>query len=169
MGREQRVSRLTSATVRVSLREITDDNASAVRALRTTSAQEQFVSTVAYSLREAASEPEGNPWYRAIYADDQPVGFIMLAWNIIPHPPEINGPWYLWKLLLDHRHQRKGYGQEAVRQIVDLIRAEGATELMTSYVSGEGSPAGFYARLGFVPTGELNADGEIILRRPVEQ
>ena len=153
----------------VSLREISNDNAPSVRALRTTHEQEQFVSTVAYSLREAASEPEGNPWYRAIYAGDVPVGFIMLAWDVTPQPPEIIGPWYLWKLLIDHRHQGKGYGQEAVRQIVDLIRAEGATELLTSYVPGEGSPAGFYARLGFVPTGELNADGEIIVRRPARE
>lgn len=152
----------------ISLREITEGNAASVGALRTTPEQEQFVSTVAYSLREAASEPEGNPWYRAIYADEQPVGFIMLAWDVTPQPPEIIGPWYLWKLLIDHRHQGKGYGQEAVRLVVDLIGAEGANELLTSYVPGEGGPAGFFARLGFVPTGELNADGEVIVRRPVQ-
>lgn len=154
--------------MRVSLREISDDNEAAVRALRTTTGQEQFVSTVNYSLREAAEEPEGNPWYRAIYADDKPVGFVMLAWNVTPQPPEIIGPWYLWKLLVDHRHQGKGYGHAALDQITELVRAEGATELLTSYVPGEGSPAGFYARLGFVETGERNADGEIIVRRSLK-
>lgn len=154
--------------MRVSLREISDDNEAAVRALRTTAGQEQFVSTVNYSLREAAEEPEGNPWYRAIYADDKPVGFVMLAWNVTPQPPEIIGPWYLWKLLVDHRHQGKGYGHAALDQITELVRAEGATELLTSYVPGEGSPAGFYARLGFVETGERNADGEIIVRRSLK-
>lgn len=154
--------------MRVSLREISDDNEAAVRALRTTAGQEQFVSTVNYSLREAAEEPEGNPWYRAIYADDKPVGFVMLAWNVTPRPPEIIGPWYLWKLLVDHRHQGKGYGHAALDQITELVRAEGATELLTSYVPGEGSPAGFYARLGFVETGERNADGEIIVRRSLK-
>ncbi len=151
----------------VTLREINDDNAASVLALSTTSEQEQFVSTVAYSLREADSEPEGKPWYRAIYADEQPVGFIMLAWNVTPQPPDINGPWYLWKLLVDHRHQGKGYGREAVGQVLALIRAEGAIELLTSHVPGERGPAGFYARLGFLPTGELTPDGEILLRRPI--
>jgi RimJ/RimL family protein N-acetyltransferase len=61
-----------------------------------------------------------------------------------------------WKLLIDHRHQGKGYGREVVRQIVELVRDEGATELFTGHVPGEGGPAGFYARLGFVPTGELD-------------
>ena len=39
--------------VKITLREITEDNARAVLALRTTPAQERFVSTVAYSLQEA--------------------------------------------------------------------------------------------------------------------
>ena len=151
----------------ITLREITEDNAESVLALRSTPEQEQFVSTVAYSLTEARENPEGNPWFRAVYADERPVGFVMLSWDVEPRPPDINGPWFLWKLLIDHRHQRRGHGQEVVRQVVELVRDHGGTELLTSYVPGEGGPAGFYARLGFVPTGELDPDGEVLLRRPV--
>lgn len=77
---------------------------------------------------------------------------------------EIIGPWFLWKLLIDERHQRRGYGREALRRIVDIVRSEGATELLTSYTTGEGEPWPFYERFGFVPTGELDAEGEVILR-----
>lgn len=62
-----------------------------------------------------------------------------------------------------------GYGKEVVRQVVELVRAQNATELLTSYVPGEGGPAGFYSRLGFVPTGELDPEGEIILRLTVHE
>lgn len=148
----------------LTLREVTDANRAAVLALRTTPDQERFVSTVAYSLEEAARTPEGNPWFRAVYDGDQPVGFVMLSWDVVPQPPDINGPWFLWKLLIDHRHQHRGHGREVVGLVVDLIRAEGATELLTSHVPGEGGPAGFYAQLGFVPTGELDPEGEILLR-----
>ena len=148
----------------VTLREINDDNADAVRALRTTPEQERFVSTVADSLEEAEEHPEGRPWFRAVYDGDRPVGFVMLSWDVVPRPPDINGPWFLWKLLIDHRHQGRGYGREVVRQVVDLVRDQGGTELLTSHVPGEGGPAGFYARLGFVPRGDLDPDGEIILR-----
>ena len=151
----------------ITLREITAENEPAVRALRTTTEQERFVSTVDYSLREAERNPQDNPWYRAIYASEEPVGFVMVAWDIVPRPPHTNGPWFLWKLLVDQQHQGRGYGREAVRQVVDLIRAEGATELLTSYVPGEGSPAGFYEALGFVPRGDRDPDGEIILRLPL--
>ena len=153
--------------LKITLREITAENEQAVLALRTRPDQERFVSTVAYSLREAAANPHDNPWCRAVYADGVPVGFVMVAWDIVPQPPQTVGPWFLWKLLIDHRHQGKGYGQEVVRQVIDLIRAEGASELLTSYVPGEGDPFGFYTKLGFVPRGDRDPEGEIMLRRPL--
>jgi diamine N-acetyltransferase len=48
--------------------------------------------------------------------------------------------------------------------VVDLVHAHGATELVTSCVPGEEGPAGFYAGLGFVPRGDVEPDGEIIMR-----
>lgn len=153
--------------VMVTLRELTEDNLQAVLALRTRPDQERFVSTVAYSLQEAERHPNENPWLRAIYADEEPVGFVMVAWDFVPEPPHTDGPYFLWKLLIDHRHQGKGYGRQAVTQVIDLIRADGGTELITSYVPGEGNPFGFYEKLGFVPRGDLDPEGEIMLRRPL--
>jgi GNAT superfamily N-acetyltransferase len=149
----------------VSLRELTDANRDDVLALRLAPGQDQFVSTVAESLDEADGYPQASPWYRAVYADDEPVGFVMLSWDCVPQPPEIIGPWFLWKLLIDEDHQRRGYGREVVRQVVDLVRAEGGEELLTSYVAeGEGGPGPFYERLGFVPTGATDPHGEIVMR-----
>jgi RimJ/RimL family protein N-acetyltransferase len=70
----------------------------------------------------------------------------------------------LGKLLIGERHQGRGYGAEVVRLVAELMPAEGATELLTSYVPGDGGPAGFYERLGFVPTGDLDVNGEFIMR-----
>jgi GNAT superfamily N-acetyltransferase len=153
--------------VTISLREITDANIGTVEALRTTPGQERFVSSVVSSLQEASAVPQANPWFRAVYADEQPVGFVMLAWNVDPQPPGIIGPWFLWKLLIDHHHQRLGYGAQVVRQIVTLIRDQGAAELLTSYALGEGGPAGFYQALGFVPTGAVDEDGEVLATLPL--
>ena len=74
------------------------------------------------------------------------------------------GPWFLWKLLIDERYQGRGYGTEVVRQISELVRDEGAMELLTSYVPEDGGPAGFYERLGFAPAGDLDVNGEVIMR-----
>ena len=151
----------------VTLQEIAEEDLPAVLALTLAPGQERFVSSVAESLREAEEHPEGNPWFRAVCADGTPVGFVMLSWDIEPRPPDLNGPWFLWKLLIDSRHQGTGYGREVVEQVVELVRGQGGTEPLTSYVPGEGGPAGFYARLGFVPTGATDSRGEVILRRSV--
>lgn len=146
----------------VTLREITDANRDAVTALRVAPGQDRFVGGVEESIREAAETPEGAPWYRAIYAGDEPVGFVMLSWNVTPQPGII-GPWFLWRLLIDERFQGRGFGRGALRLVVELIRAEGATELLTSYQPGDGEPWPFYERFGFVPTGEVDGT-EVVLR-----
>ena len=77
----------------VRLREITDENRDAVCALRVRKHQRHFVASVATSLEDAADEPEENPWYRAVYAGDEPVGFVMLSL------PDTDGRYYLMPML----------------------------------------------------------------------
>jgi diamine N-acetyltransferase len=150
-------------TPRVHLREITEENHDAVCALAVREGQERFVASVARSLDDAAATPEAKPWYRAVYAGDEPVGFVMLSWNVPPGRPGVIGPYFLWRLLIDKRHQGRGFGREVLTQIVDLVHADGATELLTSYRPGDGEPWPFYRGFGFVPTGQID-DGEIVLR-----
>ncbi|GAA2836147.1 GNAT family N-acetyltransferase [Crossiella cryophila] len=150
-------------TARVRLVEITADNRDAVCALRVHPAQERLVASVAKSLDDAASTPEGEPWYRAVYAGDEPVGFVMLSWNVPPGRPGVIGPYFLWRLLIDAAHQGRGYGRAVLAQVVELVRADGGTELLTSHQQGEGNPGPFYLGLGFEPTGEVDED-EIVLR-----
>lgn len=147
----------------VRLVEITEENRDAVCALRVHPGQERFVASVARSLEQAASTPEGEPWYRAVYSADVPVGFVMLSWNVPPGRPGILGPYFLWRLLIDGRQQGRGFGRAVLALVVDLVRADGATELLTSYQPGEGGPGGFYRRFGFRPTGGVD-DGEVVLR-----
>jgi diamine N-acetyltransferase len=145
----------------VTLREITDENRAAVVALRVGPGPDQFVAGVAESIAEAVEVPEANPWYRAIYLGDEPAGFVMISWDVKP-TPGIIGPWFLWRLLVDARHQRRGIGQAALELVVELIRANGARELLTSYHPGDGEPWPFYEKFGFVPTGEID-NNEIVI------
>ena len=132
--------------------------------MRTTTAQELFASTVPSWLLEAEGNQQDNPWCRTVYAGEQPVGFVMVAWDIVAAPPDNDGPFLLGRKLIDH-HQGQDYGEQSVRQVINLVRAAGATELLTHYVEGGGNPFGFYTCLGFVPRGEPDPNGEIMLRR----
>ena len=61
----------------VTLREITSETVRAVTKLAVRPDQQGFVAPNAVSLSEALFSDEA--WYRAIYADEDLVGFVMLA------------------------------------------------------------------------------------------
>ena len=122
----------------VHLREITDDNRDAVRALRVRRRQERFVASVSTSLRDAARSPKANPWYRAVYCGEEPVGFVMLAWK--PRKGPYRGRHFLWRLLLDKRHQGRGIGRAVLTPVVDLGRGHAGPRPLASIEPRTGGP-----------------------------
>jgi diamine N-acetyltransferase len=118
---------------------------------------------VVKSLEDAATTPEAEPWYRAVYTGDEPVAFVMLSWDVPPGRPGILGPYFLWRLLVDWRHQGRGIGRAVLTEVVSLVRADGATALLTSHQPGDDGPGAFYRKFGFTPTGEID-HGEIVVR-----
>jgi diamine N-acetyltransferase len=88
----------------------------------------------------------------------------MISDNVPPPIDEdLIGPYYLWKLLIDHRFQRHGYGAATVDAVADYLAARpGASVLYTSCADGPGSPRGFYLRYGFTNTGRV-MQGENVL------
>jgi diamine N-acetyltransferase len=149
----------------IELREVDDlVREELVRAVVVADDQLRFVSSVEVSIAQAEEVPEANPWYRGVYDDGEPVGFVMIAWDVPPIEGLI-GPWFLWKLAIAHDRQRRGYGQAVVDAIVEIVRTHGGTELFTSYVDEPGGPGPFYARLGFVPAGEH--EGEVLVVKPL--
>jgi GNAT superfamily N-acetyltransferase len=147
----------------IAFREVGEKTLEAVLAVTLAPEQEPYVGSVAEALEEARDVPEGKPWFRAVFDGELAVGFVMLSWNVPPNPPEIIGPWYLWKLIVDHRYQGRGYGRAIIEKVVEIVRDEGAKTLFTSYALGPDNPGPFYQRVGFTPTGAVNIDGEIIV------
>lgn len=144
----------------VTLTPITESNRDELDALGVSRLQENFVRTVAESLIEAAEEPDARAIAWGIYADETPVGFVMIA-------DEVGGPEYiaqfLWRLFIDERYQRRGYGTATLDLIVEYFRSRpGITVMWTSAGEGAGSPIPFYERYGFVRAGEK--DNEALLR-----
>jgi len=151
------------STPRLRLREITPSNRTAVEALAVTAVQADYVTGVAESLIEAAETPDACPWYRAVYLDDTPVGFVMISDGITVMNPDYLGPYYLWRLLIDQRHQGQGHGSAALGLVVEHVRARpDARVLITSVGQGPASPIDFYLRQGFRATGEVH-QGELVL------
>ena len=143
----------------VSLVEVATVNVAPLTKLRTHKSQERFVATMAESFVDALFPEviDGAPvvpWLRGVFADGEPVGFVMLALRTEHHPEP-----YLWRLLIDRLHQRRGIGQRVLALVADECRKMGDESLVTSWSEGKGSPRPFYLANGFEPTGNL-IDGE---------
>jgi GNAT superfamily N-acetyltransferase len=148
-----------SAPQDVRLVPVTQENSATVRALRTHHSQRAFVAPMLDSfadalLPEVVDGAAVVPWLRAVEADGQVVGFVMVALTSPDHPEP-----YLWRLLIDRMHQRRGIGSLVVELIADECRAMGDRTMLTSWGEGKGSPKPFYLARGFVPTGRI-VDGE---------
>jgi len=156
----------------IELRDIlTDADREAALGLRVAAGQERFVASVEESFLDAEQYPEALARYWAAYDGDQIVGFTMISdgipEDVLEADPTLVGPYFLWRLLIDERQQRRGYGSAILDAVVDYVRSRDGTELLTSYTAGEGSPGPFYERYGFVPTDRV-VEGERVLRLALE-
>jgi RimJ/RimL family protein N-acetyltransferase len=137
-------------------------NIEAVCALDIAHSQRRFVRAISESIAHAAHPPEidgelVHPWYRAIEADGELAGFVMLAYRH-GHAPR------LWQLLVDQRHQRRGIATRAVGEVARHVGTHGGTWLEATFVDEPGGPEVFYGRLGFERTGTVEPDGAITCR-----
>jgi diamine N-acetyltransferase len=107
-----------------------------------------MVAPNAVSIAQAYFEPHA--WFRAIYADEVPVGFAMLCDD--PEEPE----YFLWRFMIAGQQHGKGFGRRGLEEVIAHVSTRpGATVLKTSCGQGAGSPEGFYRALGFRRNGEM--------------
>lgn len=142
-------------TGKATLREITADTVGSILNLSVSEDQERFVASNARSIAQAHFSEHA--WFRAFYASEEPVGFVMLY-----DKPE-KGEYSLWRFMIDARYQGRGYGRAALLLVIAHIRTRPkATVLYSSYVPGEGDPGGFYRSLGFIETGEVSYEERVL-------
>jgi diamine N-acetyltransferase len=148
-------------TMTVELREVTKDTVSSVCKLDAGDGGKQ-VAPNAVSIAQAYFSPEA--WFRAVHAGDALVGFVMLYDHTLVEAPA-EREFFLWRLMIDHRHQGKGYGHATVERLVEHVRTRPAAErLLVSHVKGADRLARFYQSLGFLYTGKED-EGELVMAR----
>jgi diamine N-acetyltransferase len=141
----------------VRLEDVTAANRDAVAALELAASQEYLVASNAESLEEAQSNSRARP--RAIYAGEELVGFLMYD---VPRTGAQRRSAPIYRFMIDHRHQGKGYGRAAFAAALAEIRALPGLEAITiCYMPQNPVAKDFYASFGFIER-DLDADGEMI-------
>lgn len=141
---------------KVKLRDVTAKNWRAVARLELSPDQQDLVADNLYSIAESKFDPTAHP--RAVYADGEPVGFLMYDVSDEGKKREA----LIYRFMIDRRHQGKGYGRAALELAIDEIRAmPKVRKVSISYMPDNAVAKAFYASLGFVEAG-VDEDGEMM-------
>jgi diamine N-acetyltransferase len=134
----------------ITLREVTSENLKAIVGLSETIDNELVapndLSIAEWLLRDDA-------WLRAIYAGSTPAGLVMVQdipdWHV----------YHVWRLMVGSSYQGKGYGREAMEQVIARYKRRPGAYVITTFVAEkEGSAERFYSKLGFERDGRRQMD-----------
>lgn len=135
----------------ITFREITSDNYSQVLNLKITPEQEaaKFVSPVVRSLADAwFYRDEGMAYPKAVYEDEDLVGFIM--YELDTEEQQV----FIWRFLIDQRYQGKGYGRQTIEAVLAMAKEQAQiTKVVADYVDGNEPMKKILLDLGFEETG----------------
>ncbi|NBC68342.1 GNAT family N-acetyltransferase [Paenibacillus sacheonensis] len=146
----------------LSLRKITLDNRRAIFNLEVSEDQRRFVASNLSSVASCyvLATNGGHPFPFAIYADELPVGFVMITYRITGYelPAIAEGSYCILRLMIDKQYQYRGYGREAMKEILAFIRTfpAGPAEYCWIPYKSENAPAAkLYESFGFRDNGEI--------------
>lgn len=110
----------------------------------------------------------GRPFPFVIYADEQPVGFVMLAYGITGYdePSIAEGNYCIMRLMIDKQHQNKGYGREAMKKILEFIRTYPAGSVQYCWIPYKSEnivAKQLYESFGFRDNGEVFNEESIMV------
>ena len=135
----------------ITFREITSDNYSQVLNLKITPEQEaaKFVSPVVRSLADAwFYRDEGIAYPKAVYEDEDLVGFIM--YELDTEEQQV----FIWRFLIDQAFQGKGYGRQTIEAVLAMAKEQAQiTKVVADYVDGNEPMKKILLDLGFEETG----------------
>ena len=146
----------------VELRKITKDNYIECLDLKVSEEQKNFVASNVYSLAQAwIFYDTAYPF--AIYADNKMVGFVMMGYYT---EKEL---YSIWRFMIDERYQKKGYGMTALKLSIEyLIDEFHVKDIYLSLEPTNTVAEKLYRSVGFIRTGEIEEDGEVVMNLTVK-
>lgn len=159
----------------ITLKPIGHHNWQACLALEVAPEQRRFVNPNIFSLAEAyahspACPEDAEEYYRClpfcICYGTEPVGFAMVTYE---RECDADGKsaYEIYRLMIDQRHQGKGYGREALRQLLAYAASApcGAANCVQAQWHPENAAsAALFASMGFTVTGQAE-DGAVFARK----
>ena len=132
----------------IQLREMTQENFWEVIELKVNDKQKGFVLENSISIAQSKIQPECIPL--AIFNDGTLVGFLMYCID------RDDGNYWVYRLMIDRKYQRKGYAKKAMEVLLNEIKKDKNRNKIMLDVKMESIEAvELYKSLGFYFTGQV--------------
>ena len=134
----------------ISLREINRENYRTIAGLQVKEDRAQFLDSIPWSLAQAKYEPELVPL--GIYDDETPIGFAIYRDGDYG---AYGWAWSIWGIMIDYRHQGRGYGRAAMQLLLARLRALSTTHMgiFIAFLPENTAAHNLYRSLGFENSG----------------
>ncbi|WP_195575107.1 GNAT family N-acetyltransferase [Paenibacillus sp. 1001270B_150601_E10] len=156
----------------ITLRKITLDNRRDIFNLEVTEDQRRYVASNLSSVASCyvLATNGGHPFPFAIYLNEQPIGFVMITYQITGYevPAIANDSYCLLRFMIDKQYQNQGYGRKAMVKILEFIRtcpAGPAQYCWIPYKAENTAAKKLYESFGFRDNGEICNEEEITVLR----
>lgn len=156
----------------IKLKKVTSKNVWDIVKLEVYSNQKNNVASNAESIIEAyLAITEGGVAYPfGIYNGNTLIGFLMIGYGADPEikkpSKELKKSYCIWRLMIDKKYQRKGYGRKAIELALDFIKTEPCGKAEYCYLSYEPENTigkKLYESFGFKETGDKAGDELVAL------
>ncbi|TCZ80957.1 GNAT family N-acetyltransferase [Paenibacillus albiflavus] len=94
---------------------------------------------------------------RAVYCEEDVVGFIVFCMK-----PDTDDNHWIPAIMIDEKHQGKGYGKTAMELLIELMRTSNCKRIMIGHRPNNQIASNLYESLGFKKASEEVVDGEVI-------
>ncbi|WP_044640321.1 GNAT family N-acetyltransferase [Risungbinella massiliensis] len=135
--------------MQIQLKEITRENWKECIKLQPAKEQQHFVASNLYSIAESKFYP--SCYTMAIYAAEVMVGFTLYGYD---QDTDTLGEYWISRLMIDEKYQRKGYAKAAMLQVLQQLReTPDCKKVKISYHPDNQIAAKLYQSLGFKEIG----------------
>jgi diamine N-acetyltransferase len=147
---------------KVYLEPVTSSNWKACIALELAPEQAGLLPSNLYSIAEAQFYEQSKS--KVIYNEaHHVVGYALFGRDIFTNK------WKIFRIMIDQSHQRQGYGESAMKEIIgEISRAKDGEEVLICYHDRNDVARRLYTKLGFVEQ-EIDPDGRVTARLKLNQ
>jgi len=134
--------------------DYSDDYFHALNALQVLPSQSCYVCSGKAMLEKLGEDPRKNRLYMVLFGD--------ITYGAVLLKEYKEHEFFIWQMLIDQRHQDNGVGKTTLRELIQKLKAQGATKLTTTIVKDNVKSLSFFEGFGFKYQDEIDNEVNLV-------